>query len=292
MAKSFVISPQEWTKLAPVTGEDSDLVLSTSEFRMVNHSEGRNGNPIALKQLAADPAHPFTAGEMIVTLTTESTLNGVRDVAHSAHFDHGLFFDENRDAPGVTHQGGLYLADYRVPLEWLMQLYSTTTGMTTKHWLQLNCARPDKGVIDETDRTAASLTIDPDTEEATPADIVLANGTSTPSVEGGVQMRWELTDAQYGLLKPVDADGDRVYKKIGLTLAAASSVAPITYSDYSEAHPGPEEADLYLPYEGRVALKQPATGNWYARVRWPDKRRPPWAPPDAAATVARLSVGE
>lgn len=287
MAKTFDITSQEWTKLAPATGEDADLVLSTSASRLACHTEGAYGYPIVLKQLGADPTHPFTAGQMIVTLQFASTLSGERDVAHSAAFDHGLFSDEHQNAPGTLDQGGFYLADYRVPLEWLIQLYSHTTGGTTKYYLQINVARPDGEAIDEDDRTAALLTIDPNTAE-TVTDIVLANGTSTPAGEGGgVEMRWELTETQYDTLKPDNGATPpvRVYNKIGLTLAAASSVAPITYSAYEELHPDPNTAEVILQYEQRVGLTQPASpNNWYARMRWPSAT--------GGVGRAKLQIGE
>lgn len=269
MAKTFEINDHEWTALTPASGENADLVLSATASRLVTYTEGPREIPILLKQIAMDPAHPFTAGQMIVTLETAIIVGAhVRDVAHSPDFDHGLFEDENQNAPGVTHQGGLYLTDYRRPLEWLIQVYTQVTPAPTRYYLQINAARPDAVEIDADDQTAAAITIDDDTEETTPAAFALSNGTSTPSEEGGVEMRWQLTAAQYGLLTPSDTETPpaRVHKKIGLTIAAASSVAPVTYSAHDETHPERRNAEKFLRLEESVGLKAPSSGAWYARL--------------------------
>lgn len=284
MAKVFTITNQEWTKLAPTGSEDSDLVLNTSEFRQVWHSEGSNRNPIILKQLAADPTHPFTAGELIATFSQEDTLHGQRDVVHSSNFEHGLFYDEHQDAGGVIEQGGLYLSTYRIPLEWLAQIYTQTTGGTSKYFLQLNAVRPDRRVIDETEISDGSITIDIDTDDTSTADIALTNGTSTAAVEGGVEMKWELTLAQHTSLKPQDGNGNRTFPKIGLTIASASTVAPITYSAFSELHPTTREGEFQLNLGQDRGLKAPTTGAWYARLRYPNAVGKP--------DTAYLSVGE
>lgn len=269
--------------MAPASGENADLVLSATASRLVNHAVGVNGNPIALKQLAADPAHPFTAGKMEIKLQNVVTSGAhVRDVAHSTNFDHMLFDDSNQEAPGSELEGGFYLADYRVPLEWLIQIYTQVSPQ--KYFLQINAARPDGNAIDENDRSDATITIDPDIDDNTAVDIALANGTSTPSVNGGVEMRWELTEAQHTLLRPVDGNGAREHHTLGLTIAAASSVAPITYSDYDETHADAQDGEYYLPYGKAVGIKAPSAGAWYARL----------LRPNAIGTTARakLVVGE
>lgn len=283
MAKTFTITNQEWTKIAPGSGENSDLVLSTSTSRQVWHSSGSQRNPVVFKQLSADPAHPFTAGQLQVVFSTEDTIFGTRDVVHSANFNHGLFYDELQDAAGTVEQGGLYLGNYRVPLEFLIQLY--TQPNPAKKFLQINCVRPDVREIDADDRTGATLTIDPDIDE-TVTDIALTNGTSTPSVEGGVELKWELTDAQYASLKPDNGATPpvREYNKIGLTIASTSSVAPITYSAYSELHPKAYEGEFQLKLGEDRGMKAPSSGAWYARLRYPNAA----GGPDSAI----VSVGE
>lgn len=263
MGTLLTLRTDEWTKLE---ASDGSAILSTSEKKAVTHTTGANSAPIVLKQLSADPAHPFTAGQLQITFDTAVVRGGhTVDIAHTDGYPREDFFIDHFSVGEHTiHQGGLYLTDYRVPLEWAAQI--RTQLVPQKYFLQFNVFKPDFTEIDEDEQTDATITIDPNVD-GTATDIALANGTSSPGGDrGGIEIQWELTAAQHTALTPVDGNGARVNRKVGLTIAATSSVAPVTYSTYNETHAGVNEGEYYLRHLQTIGLQAPATGAWYARA--------------------------
>lgn len=261
MGTLITLSDSEWL---PFEDSDGSAVLSTSAKRAVCHSVGANGYPVLLTQLASDPAHPFTAGQMVFTAETIQLRGSTPfEFAHSDDYPRSELDLFNTPIGHTVHSGGFYLPDYRVPLEWRIVIQEATPNNS----LEIELFRPDHAEIDADDRTDVAITIDNDTDENTPAAFTISDGVSTPAGgRGGVVMRWNLTDAQLLLLQPVNAMSERIYNKIGITIQSGATTPVITYSAYDETHPTREQAEYLLRNGQTIGLQAPSSGGWYARA--------------------------
>lgn len=264
MGTLITLSDSEWR---PFEDSDGASVLSTSAKRAVCHSVGGNGHPVLLTQLAADPAHPFTAGQMVFTAAAVTFRDGsVVDLAHSDDYPRDALLPFPEAQAHTVHSGGFYLSDYRVPLEWRIAIAGGTPN-----YFEIELFRPDHAIIDADDRDNVAITISPDTEASPPpANIVITDADSTPAGGmGGVILRKALTDAQ---LTSLQATPTR--KKIGVTIAAAATTPVISFSAYDETHPTREQAEYLLRNAQTIGLQAPSTGGWYARATRPTSDGP------------------
>lgn len=267
MAKSFTIDPFHWTALTPASGENSDLVLSTSEARAVSHSEGRDGEDgsIVLRQFAQAPGDPYTAGELIATFDTVTFRDGSSvDLAHSDNYPRDELFDQIQPVGHTVHSGGFFGSQsYRVPYEWRIALVPGTPHNA----MEIELFARDGREVDADDHDDVSLTIDINTDDSSTADIAVSDAVSTPAGgRGGAIIRANLTNAQLLLLRPVDGNGDRVYRKIGVTIPESSSSAAQTYSDFDDTAAGTTVWDKRLAFGETTFLQAPSSGAWYARM--------------------------
>lgn len=260
MAKKFTIDPFHWTKLAPGTGEDSDLVLSTSAARPVSHTEGRNGedNCIVLRQFASDPSNPFTAGQLVFTASPVTFRDGtVVDLAHSDNYPRNELFDQVQPVAHTIHSGGFFIPGYRVPLEWRVAILAGTPS----NFFEIELFRPDGALVDADDRTDVAFTIDYDVDDTGTTDIAVTDGIATPAASrGGGLIRKAVTNAQLMNLRQTPR------KKIGLTIAAASSTPVETYSAYDDTAEGTSVWAVKLAFGATTFLQAPSSGAWYARM--------------------------
>lgn len=252
MAKIDLVDNYHWVEL-PHDG--TSPVLNTAKDVTVFHARGTNGHHVYFKNFAAadEPSHPFTNGQLVFTANTVTFRDGTSvDLAHSDDFPAEELFSQLVPVGHTVHSGGFHLATYQRPLEWRIAIAAGTPNNA----FEIEAYRPDHVAIDTTDRTDVAITIDPDTEEATPANIVLSNGVSTPAGgRGGVILRWNITDAQLGHLRPTNAMGQRVYKKIGVTIAPSSTTPVQTYSAHNEHEATIEDAEFALRYRNSVGVK-------------------------------------
>lgn len=267
MAKIVLTDELHWVEL-PHDG--TSPVLNTSKEVAVCHTVGTNGHPVFFKNfLSADePGHPFTNGQLVFTADTVEFRDGSSvELAHSDDFPSEELFSQIAPVGHTVHSGGFQLADYQRPLEWRIAIVEGTPNNA----IEAEIYRPDHVVIDADDRTDVAVTIDDDTDETSPAAFTITNGVSEPAGgRGGVILRWNLTDAQLLLLRPVDGDGNRVHKKIGLTIAAAASTPVLTYSAYNEHEFDVTDAEFNLRYQHSVGVQPYSSSHAvYARTTNP-----------------------